>query len=236
MQRWPDEVRESSAVAIGDRIRGMIARLALVLLLGAGLFVTGAAGSPLLWTLSNVSFTDGGAASGSFVFDADTSVFSAINITTTRGTSLGGSIYLFPDTGAGVYLNAAELMVLGSNSANLSGSPFLEMDFNLNGMLTDSGGTIDVTFLHEGVCANATCGGVGAFGTPLLRAGSQTGDQIDGTASAQAAAPEPSAVSLTGIGFGAIALILTARRTGGRKTSFPLCRTDFAGVWSGRAG
>ena len=39
-------------------------------------------GVPLIWYLSGVEFTDGGTASGSFTYDADSNTYSNINITT----------------------------------------------------------------------------------------------------------------------------------------------------------
>src|SRR3954453_13212771 len=42
--------------------------------------------APVLWTLSGVTFADGGTASGSFVYDATTNTYSAINVTSAGGT------------------------------------------------------------------------------------------------------------------------------------------------------
>ena len=48
---------------------------------------------PVLWTLSNVEFDDGGTASGTFMYDAITDTFSNYNIVTTAGSALGGAVY-----------------------------------------------------------------------------------------------------------------------------------------------
>ena len=42
----------------------------------------------ILWTLEDVTFLDGGAASGSFIFDADSSIYSSISVSTTAGTTV----------------------------------------------------------------------------------------------------------------------------------------------------
>ena len=55
-----------------------------------------AAASPILWTLKQVGFDDGGTASGSFVFDAETSVYSLIDVTTTAGSAMAsGATYTY---------------------------------------------------------------------------------------------------------------------------------------------
>ena len=50
---------------------------------------------PLTWTISNATFSDGGTASGTFVYDADTNTYSSINITTTTGSVRSGASYSF---------------------------------------------------------------------------------------------------------------------------------------------
>ena len=50
---------------------------------------------PGVWTLDNVVFDDGGIATGSFVYDADLSNYSDVDITTTDGADLMGSHYLY---------------------------------------------------------------------------------------------------------------------------------------------
>jgi len=47
--------------------------------------------TPVMWALQNVTFSDGGTASGSFMFDADTNVVSSWNISVN-----GGNVKLFP--------------------------------------------------------------------------------------------------------------------------------------------
>ena len=45
------------------------------------------------WTLTGVVFGDGGKASGTFSIDSATGLLTAYDITTTGGTTLGGSVY-----------------------------------------------------------------------------------------------------------------------------------------------
>ena len=79
-----------------------LARNALLLAVSA-LSVVGA---PVTYTLSGVTFGDGGTASGSFAFDPVTLAYSSINITTTSGSTLTGTTYNFYN-------------FLGSGNANL---------------------------------------------------------------------------------------------------------------------
>jgi hypothetical protein len=62
-------------------------------LLLAGGWVPTAQSSPITWTLVDVSFTDAGTASGTFVYDADLNTYSDIRITTTSGSAFGGATY-----------------------------------------------------------------------------------------------------------------------------------------------
>lgn len=58
-------------------------------LLGACALATSAAGSatPVLWTLNNAVFSDGGVATGNFVWDADAQTFGAYDIFVSGGTN-----------------------------------------------------------------------------------------------------------------------------------------------------
>ena len=64
-------------------------------LIAIALMLTWASASaiPVRWTLEDVSFADGGTASGSFVYDADTSTYSRTDIVTTSGSVLPGETY-----------------------------------------------------------------------------------------------------------------------------------------------
>ena len=64
---------------------GVLATLAFCLACGSAYAI------PVTWQLQGVVFTDGGTATGSFVFAADANVYSDISITTTAGMSLPGA-------------------------------------------------------------------------------------------------------------------------------------------------
>jgi len=120
-------------------------------LLGAVVFSASALAFPKTWTLVGVTFTDGGIAGGSFTYDADTNVYSNINIVTTAGTVLTGATYNFfsngfPPSPLGVLVNA-------SNASDLTGTRAFAPHFiGLTNVLTST----SVTGL-EGTCADATC-------------------------------------------------------------------------------
>jgi hypothetical protein len=130
--------------------------LRLAALLTAALLALPAQAAPLVWTFDNAVFEDGGIATGSFVFDADTGSFSAVNVTTTAGTLASGATYtdrVFGDaTTAG----------LVTGSGDLTGTPLLGLAFLPP--LTNAGGfvaLIDIFFppasSFEAVCDDAAC-------------------------------------------------------------------------------
>jgi hypothetical protein len=80
--------------------------------------------APVVWTLVDGVLDDGGTASGSFVYDADTNTFSAINLVTTAGSVLGGGTFsVLLDGGA----TAAAFVPAGA----LDGAPLLQLIFDV---------------------------------------------------------------------------------------------------------
>jgi hypothetical protein len=151
--------------------------------------------APLTWTVDGVTFNDGGSANGSFVYDADTGMYSDIAINTTAGTILGGTAY--PDVlrGDAFFLD----VVPDASLASLTGS--LLLNINFASPLTNAGGTIDIFIISEGFCQNAACtviDGTDGRGAGLPDAGSVT------------AVPLPTAVWLFGSGL--LGMIGVARR------------------------
>jgi hypothetical protein len=103
---------------------------------------TGSA-TPITWNLQNLSFSDGGTASGSFIFDADTNLYSSVNITTTAGSILGGNTYTDLWNVWGTVHTAGSLGVLTDSSPpDLAGIPALILDYQ--GVLTNAGGIVNV--------------------------------------------------------------------------------------------
>jgi hypothetical protein len=114
---------------------------------------------PVTWTLNGVTFDDGGAASGSFVYDADTNTYSNVNITTTAGTvRTSGATYVAPSTALPSDANA---LVAQTSGGAVSGEAFLQLvpDFSL----TNAGGTVAIARLQaERTCSNTPCTASGA--------------------------------------------------------------------------
>ena len=157
------------------------------------------AAEPFLWTLNGVTFDDGGAATGSFIFDADTNTYSAINITTTAGTVLGGATY--GDVNPCCTLNAFQLITVPDASLpDLTGAFVFFPAFAP--LLTNLGGTVGLfPSLAEALCIDAGCNGPAHSWRPIM-----TGEVI-GTAVSVA---EPGTLGLLGLGLAGIGL--TRRR------------------------
>jgi len=163
--------------------------------------------APVTWTLSGVTFADGGAASGSFVYDASTNTYSSVNITTTAGENLPGATYHFISTFFAS--NYAVFVTLGSGS--LTGTTALYLEFS--SALTNAGGTVPLvvgpTFTvqsDEGTCPNSTCS-TGAAPSRQVSAGS-----VVGTPAGVPSTPAPSTWLLVIIGMSLAVLYMTWER------------------------
>ncbi len=168
--------------------------LRLAALFSAALLALPAQAAPLVWTFDNAVFEDGGVATGSFVFDADTGTFSAVSVTTTAGTLNAGASYtdvLFGDaTSAG----------LVTGGGDLTGTPLLGLAFLPP--LTSAGGfvaLIDIFFppasSFEAVCDDAGC------------ATATFSRQFDDGARVASPVPVPAAAWLFGAALGALPLL-----------------------------
>jgi hypothetical protein len=109
--------------------------------IGIGSSVSSA--SPVLWTLTGVNFSDGGTASGSFIYDADTNTYSDIDIVTTSGSAQGGATYTVVNPLA-AFGPAPTAFMAATTFPFLAGSPGMSIGFEA---LTDDGGTILPPFL-----------------------------------------------------------------------------------------
>lgn len=120
---------------------------------------------PVTWTLSGATFSDGGTATGSFVYDADTNTLSNWSVSVAGGntgtfppmtydtTTASGTI-----SGQGATLTGVMLSAAGNRQLRM---PSVSA-------LTDTGGTIAIDFanLYQGECFN--CSPYRAFTTGNL--------------------------------------------------------------------
>ena len=179
-----------------------LAAATLVLLMSA----SAASAVPIIWTLQNVSFNDGGTASGSFVFDADTTTYSNIMITTTNGSIRPGASYGGPV--ASGTSNFALVTTPDNSLPDLTGRPMLVLLFTAP--LTNAGGLIDIQPdppitipSFESICINALCTGGNSLTFRVTIAGGQI---------TSASIPEPTTVALLVTGLLGLALIGRRRR------------------------
>jgi MYXO-CTERM domain-containing protein len=178
-----------------------MSRLWLPLSLALFLILPSAAGAaPLTWTLDGVVFEDGTTATGSFVFDADTTTFSALSIVTAGGSSIpSGSSWFFDDQFATAQQNAAGISGWVSTSRNggdQTGAFVLSL-FSVGGpVMTNAGGTIVVESGVVGVCQDSLCQFVeNTLPFATLTSGSFVSPRV---------APEPAVLWLAGLGIAAL--------------------------------
>ncbi|MES1258603.1 MAG: PEP-CTERM sorting domain-containing protein [Acidobacteriota bacterium] len=166
------------------------------------MFAVPASAASVVWTLAPVELGDGGTASGSFAFDADTGVYSAIDLHTTSGSIFGGADYAF------VYpLSSADALVATTFSAtDLAGTQLVELIFTVP--LTNAGGTIDLSLVIEGLCTDSSCNGTDNV-RGMIGVGTVT--------TSAATTPEPATSALV-LG-GAVAVAGIRRRTKRRTCS-----------------
>jgi len=171
--------------------RSLIAALGLIVLLSLP-SIASADGVTVKWTLSGVSFDDGGTASGSFDYNLLHNTFSAIDITTTAGSAFAGTTYT---SLSGVFGSSSTGLILGV-SGDPTNTPVLLLMFGGLIGLTDLGGPVSLDGVGEGTCDNSDCSN-----NTLLR--SISGGELSGTP-VSIPVPEPSAVLLLGLGLVAL--------------------------------
>jgi PEP-CTERM motif-containing protein len=181
----------------GSKLRTLIRSLVVTGALVVGMHLPqNANASLILWTLSNATFNDGGAATGHFLYDASTFTMTGFDVTTTAGTALAGNHYLdldgvfppYPASGFAVTDPAAPPLPAGAS--------FIALNFQ--SALSGTGGTIGLLPGGEGFCLDSQC----AFGDyrRSFNGGSVIGVQV----------PEPSVLSL--LALGTAGLLFTRRR------------------------
>ena len=114
----------------------------------------GAFAFPVTWTLSGATFSDGGTATGSFVYDADTNTLSNWSVSVAGGNTGTFPPITYDTTSAGSYYNPANATTLG---VNLSiGSRELRMPGT--SALSNAGGTMAINLASgfQGECFNCS--------------------------------------------------------------------------------
>ena len=182
---------------------------AVVMLLSAAALAAPrvAEAAPLPWTLSGVTFDDGGKASGTFDFDAVTGAYSDVAIATTAGSSFAGATYsaALPSP---ISAPGQRIAVTTAALTDYTGTSALVLAFDQR--LTGTGGTVPLIASGEGSCLNSGCTNIGLDRD--VSAGSVTAAAPVGVlASVPASVPEPASLALLGSG-GVLGLGLVRRR------------------------
>jgi PEP-CTERM motif-containing protein len=115
--------------------------------------ILSAQAATLTWVLQNVMFADGGTATGSFGYDADTNNFSAINITTSVNAGLGTTYGVPTGVGTSTLFDTVTAFPVTGES---------RLIFELAAAMTNLGGTIAINlfgiFLDvELLCTEPSC-------------------------------------------------------------------------------
>ena len=164
---------------------------------------------PIRWVFQDAVFDDGGTLVGSFVYDADTNVYSQIDIATTAGTAFGGASYVADIV---VFRSPTFLGPVVMATGDLTGTTSLSLFFypspQVTGPgLTNAGGVVPLLALpqpfngsRENDCRNADC--QNSFGFRGIVAGSVVGTPV----------PEPGPLGLFLAGGAAVALGRRGRR------------------------
>jgi hypothetical protein len=156
--------------------------------------------SPIAYTLNDVVFTDGGTASGTFTYDAETFTYSDISIATTSGSLFSGNTYtnLFNDYPVQFPANGWTFHAKSGPEPIAFDDHAFKLQFT--NFLTNDGGTYTLDTSndfrsYEGTWVEVT-GSTTGGGMPLLR--SIASGTVSGTL---AAVPIPAAVWLFGSGL-----------------------------------
>lgn len=168
---------------------------------------------PISWTLSGVTFDDGGTASGSFFYDADTDVFSAWSISIVAGSVTALPTFTYDpttskDTGCAGTQPCFDTVLAGSGV----GSVVRQIGFVPVSALTNAGGTTAISLGFEQSCTITSFISITSYAESCDTAKQRA--TFSGTLSAATdpgpgtQVPEPATILL----FGSALLGLAARR------------------------
>jgi hypothetical protein len=120
----------------------------------AGIVLLGSAlpalAAPIKWTLSDVRFTDGATASGSFFYDADAQKGSMFDVSTSAGIL---SAFHYEPAHSGFYTGGGS----GPNNFILMANDGLRyLNFSFLDPLSNAGGTIDINLASSYECLNCS--------------------------------------------------------------------------------
>jgi hypothetical protein len=111
------------------KLRNLLASVAFTLAVTGG--ATAASAASLLWTLSGVTFDDGGTASGTFTTDTGTGLVTGFNfIATTAGSTLGA--FTYDNSNSYLYANnffTANSFILAENPLDGQIDRYIELAF-----------------------------------------------------------------------------------------------------------
>jgi hypothetical protein len=157
-----------------------------------------ASATPITWNLVGVTLLDGGTATGSFVFDADTTTYSSIDIVTTAGTEYAAETFTFLCTSPcdGITPDDDDMLLLTqTSSSDLTGTLAFGIFPPFDQPLTDGGGDIPLiggtAEAYEALCVDSTCTGPTGFENDVV-----TGSLDVPEPSGLLDAPEPSGALL----------------------------------------
>ncbi len=151
------------------------------------------------WDLTGVTLSDGGTASGSFVFDATTDTLSNVDITTSTGGTFTGATYLAanPGFGFGSYLGPTfyQLTFVPNPSLSGVGTPLLVLFSTPEGFPNLAPGNEIALAAGSGeyTCGNSAC--------------SVIGNEIRSLGGDVVATPEPSSLLLLGLGLAGLLVV-----------------------------